>query len=337
MTRSLDADFFSRNPKTLAVAFAARAFVVSALGIGAERARGNLDELWALSILLVNLYSPFLPPDAKRRVEERFARLGMGSTFSAMSPPSDTRLMTLLRATWEAKNTAELLRLGGVLASHVEAVGGAPVFWKSVGVVLTRNVVNVILEVEPLKELVRQSVAELLTSGETQVKQAESEDRGRAEVRGLAKRISQVAESQAPTLGSTEDRWALSLLLACWWLRRSMTDLRTALAVIPAVQTVFGVFDQKPQLLTFMATISIVTETSADAPAYAASFAALLRVWSVVELRLALQLPPVVAAKDAVVGLFGAGGGPDTEPVLGHLITLGYTRDEALRALAGKA
>ncbi len=108
MTRSLDADFFSRSPKTLAVAFAARAFVVSALGIGAERARGNLDELWALSILLVNLYSPFLPPDAKRRVEERFARLGMGSTFSAMSPPSDTRLMTLLRATWEAKDTAEL-------------------------------------------------------------------------------------------------------------------------------------------------------------------------------------------------------------------------------------
>ena len=59
-----------------------------------------------------------------------------------------------------------------------------------------------------------------------------------------------------------------------------MTDLRTALAAIQAVQTVFGVFDQKPQLLTFMATISIVTETSADAPAYAASFAALLRVWS---------------------------------------------------------
>ena len=333
MTRSLDADFFSRSPKTLAVAFAARAFVVSALGIGAERARGNLDELWALSILLVNLYSPWLPEDAKRRVEERFARLGMGSTFSAMSPPSDTRLMTLLGATWEAKDTAELWRLGGVLASHVESVGGAPVFWKSVGVVLTRNVVNAILEVEPLKELVRQSVAELLTSGETQVK----ETQGRAEVRSLAQRISQVAESQAPTLGSTEDRWALSLLLACWWLRRSIPDLRTALAAIPAVQTVFGVFDQKPQLLTFMATISIVTGTPSDAPAYADSFSALLRVWSVVELRLALQLPPVVAAKDAVVGLFGAGGGPDTEPVLGHLITLGYTRDEALRALAGKA
>ena len=333
MTRSLDSDFFSRSPKTLAVAFAARAFVVSALGISAERARGNLDELWALSILLVNLYSPWLPEDAKRRVEERFARLGMGSTFSAMSPPSDTRLMTLLRATWEAKETAELLRLGGVLASHVETVGGAPVFWKSVGVVLTRNVVNAILEVEPLKELVRQSVEELLTSGDTQV----METQGRAEVRSLAQRISRVAESQAPSLGSTEDRWALSLLLACWWLRRSMTELRTALAAIPAAQTVFGVFDQKPQLLTFMATISIVTGTPSDAPAYADSFAALLRVWSVTELRLALQLPPVVAAKDAVVGLFGAGGGPDTEPVLGHLITLGYTRDEALRALAGKA
>jgi len=333
MTRSLDADFFSRSPKTLAVAFAARVFVVSALGIGAERARGNLDELWALSILLVNLYSPWLPEDAKRRVEERFARLGMGSTFSAMSPPSDTRLMTLLGATWEAKDSAELLRLGAVLASHDEAVGGAPVFWKSVGVVLTRNVVNAILEVEPLKELVRQSVVELLTSGDTQLK----ETQGRAEVRSLAQRISQVAESQAPSLGSTEDRWALSLLLACWWLRRSMTDLRTALAAIPAAQTVFGVFDQKPQLLTFMATISIVTGTPSDAPAYVDSFAALLRVWSVTELRLALQLPPVVAAKDAVVGLFGAGGGPDTEPVLGHLITLGYTRDEALRALAGKA
>ena len=160
---------------------------------------------------------------------------------------------------------------------------------------------------------------------------------GREDVRSLAQRIFQVAGSQAPTLGSPEDRWALALLLACWWLQRSLTDLRTALAAIPAVQTVFGVFDQKPPLLTFLATISIATGTKADATAYAAGFVALLKVWSVDELRLALQLPPVVAAKEVVVTLFGAGNGADTEPVLGHLITLGYTRDEALRALAGKA
>ena len=125
-----------------------------------------------------------------------------------------------------------------------------------------------------------------------------------------------------------------ALLLACWWLRRTVAELRTEL---PAAQTVFGVFDQKPQLMTFMASVSIVTGTPSDATAYAESFGALLKVWSVTELRLALQLPPVVAAKDAVVGRFGVAGGQDTEPVLAHLITLGYSRDEALRALAGKA
>jgi hypothetical protein len=77
MTRSLDADFFSRNPKTMAVAFSARVFVVCAIGVGAERARGNLEELWALSILLVNLYSPFLPK-AARSVRSRNALRGSG-------------------------------------------------------------------------------------------------------------------------------------------------------------------------------------------------------------------------------------------------------------------
>ena len=333
MTRNLEADFFSRNPKTIPVAYSARVLVVCAVGVGAERALGNLEELWALSILLVNLYSPVLPPEERRQVEDRFAQLGMGRTFSAMAPPSDTRLIALLGATWQAKDGAELLRLGRLLGGYVEAVGGAPVFWGSVGEVLTRNVVDAILEVEPLTQPVRQSVVNLFESGDAQMGMTA----GREDVRSLAQRIFQVAGSQAPTLGSPEDRWALSLLLACWWLQRSLTDLRTALAAIPAVQTVFGVFDQKPPLLTFLATISIATGTKADATAYAAGFVALLKVWSVDELRLALQLPPVVVAKDAVVTLFGAGNGADTEPVLGHLITLGYTRDEALRALAGKA
>lgn len=333
MTRNLEADFFSRNPKTIPVAYSARVLVVCAVGVGAERALGNLEELWALSILLVNLYSPVLPPEARRQVEDRFAQLGMGRTFSAMAPPSDTRLIALLGATWQAKDGAELLRLGRLLGGYVEAVGGAPVFWGSVGEVLTRNVVDAILEVEPLTQPVRQSVVNLFESGDAQMGMTA----GREDVRSLAQRIFQVAGSQAPTLGSPEDRWALSLLLACWWLQRSLTDLRTALAAIPAVQTVFGVFDQKPPLLTFLATISIATGTKADATAYAAGFVALLKVWSVDELRLALQLPPVVVAKEAVVTLFGAGNGADTEPVLGHLITLGYTRDEALRALAGKA
>ena len=333
MTRNLEADFFSRNPKTIPVAYSARVLVVCAVGVGAERALGNLEELWALSILLVNLYSPVLPPEARRQVEDRFAQLGMGRTFSAMAPPSDTRLIALLGATWQAKDGAELLRLGRLLGGYVEAVGGAPVFWGSVGEVLTRNVVDAILEVEPLTQAVRQSVVNLFESGDAQMGMTA----GREDVRSLAQRIFQVAGSQAPTLGSPEDRWALALLLACWWLQRSLTDLRTALAAIPAVQTVFGVFDQKPPLLTFLATISIATGTKADATAYAAGFVALLKVWSVDELRLALQLPPVVVAKEAVVTLFGAGNGADTEPVLGHLITLGYTRDEALRALAGKA
>ena len=259
--------------------------------------------------------------------------------FSTAQPqiylPSPTlpRLIALLGATWQAKDGAELLRLGRLLGGYVEAVGGAPVFWGSVGEVLTRNVVDAILEVEPLTQPVRQSVVNLFESGDAQMGMTA----GREEVRSLAQRIFQVAGSQAPTLGSPEDRWALSLLLACWWLQSRMTDLRTALAAIPAVQTVFGVFDQKPPLLTFLATISIATGTKADATAYAAGFVALLKVWSVDELRLALQLPPVVVAKEAVVTLFGAGNGADTEPVLGHLITLGYTRDEALRALAGKA
>ena len=333
MTRNLEADFFSRNPKTIPVAYSARVLVVCAVGVGAERALGNLEELWALSILLVNLYSPVLPPEERRQVEDRFAQLGMGRTFSAMAPPSDTRLIALLGATWQAKDGAELLRLGRLLGGYVEAVGGAPVFWGSVGEVLTRNVVDAILEVEPLTQPVRQSVVNLFESGDAQMGMTA----GREDVRSLAQRIFQVAGSQAPTLGSPEDRWALALLLACWWLQRSLTDLRTALAAIPAVQTVFGVFDQKPPLLTFLATISIATGTKADATAYAAGFVALLKVWSVDELRLALQLPPVVAAKEVVVTLFGAGNGADTEPVLGHLITLGYTRDEALRALAGKA
>ena len=321
---SHEADLFARNPSTLAVSFCARVFVVIALGVGVGP-RGQVAELWALSILLVNLYSPFLPKAARSLVEERFVRLGMGSTFSAMDPPPDRHLMTLLGEIWKAQDSLELVRLGNGLASDIEAAG-SPI-WESIGVVLTPKVVRAILEVEPLKA----SLANVLNEmGFIMPKKLEV----REEVRTLAQRVSRVAESQAPTLGSQEDRWALALLLACWWLRRTVAELRTEL---PAAQTVFGVFDQKPQLMTFMASVSIVTGTPSDATAYAESFGALLKVWSVTELRLALQLPPVVAAKDAVVGRFGVAGGQDTEPILAHLITLGYSRDEALRALAGKA
>ena len=98
---SHEADLFARNPSTLAVSFCARVFVVIALGVGVGP-RGQVAELWALSILLVNLYSPFLPKAARSLVEERFVRLGMGSTFSAMDPPPDRHLMTLLGEIWKA-------------------------------------------------------------------------------------------------------------------------------------------------------------------------------------------------------------------------------------------
>ena len=61
---SHEADLFARNPSTLAVSFCARVFVVIALGVGVGP-RGQVAELWALSILLVNLYSPFLPKAAR--------------------------------------------------------------------------------------------------------------------------------------------------------------------------------------------------------------------------------------------------------------------------------
>lgn len=152
-------------------------------------------------------------------------------------------------------------------------------------------------------------------------------------MRALAQRVSRVAESGPYS-------WEPGRPLGTGSVTRLLvapTHCCSASTELPAAQTVFGVFDQKPQLMTFMASVSIVTGTPSDATAYAESFGALLKVWSVTELRLALQLPPVVAAKDAVVGRFGVAGGQDTEPVLAHLITLGYSRDEALRALAGKA
>ena len=76
-------------------------------------------------------------------------RLGMGSTFSAMDPPPDRHLMTLLGEIWKAQDSLELVRLGNSLASDIEAAG-SPI-WESIGVVLTPKVVRVILEVEPLK------------------------------------------------------------------------------------------------------------------------------------------------------------------------------------------
>ena len=209
---SHEADLFARNPSTLAVSFCARVFVVIALGVGVGP-RGQVAELWALSILLVNLYSPFLPKAARSLVEERFVRLGMGSAFSAMDPPPDRHLMTLLGEIWKAQDSLELVRLGNSLASDIEAAG-SPI-WESIGVVLTPKVVRAILEVEPLKA----SLANVLNEmGSIMPKKLEV----RAEVRALAQRVSRVAESQAPTLGSQEDRWALALLLACWWLRRTV-------------------------------------------------------------------------------------------------------------------